>query len=498
MKKRSFSLACLLIISLVGLAQNTQLVYDFNAGRFVNNDYCKDGKPLPLRSGAFVVLKIINVNTFRWKVEMDGRSVNYVTQIPSELQVIFRQPDPASNTKKTEESLGEIGKDVAAMKGIALEVKLANQQDPNPSPVAKELEKSMKSLVEACDEYLLLSQKMANIKFRKVELIGIAKQKWASHKKLEEKLPTPFSVVQMKDDYNAFISFYAKAEAAYQKALNAVKLQQTEKENNTKLASPPANATTDFQKATAQSKAIEEASEGVEAAHAALSENNFLRLIEEVMILQDALANKAYFEVCSAPIQMNGDAVEFEVKTTPVQTSDLMPFEPAKSFPVEVPVKDGLKVDFSVGPTFSFGNNARDEKYYTEPIPGKDSVILLQRDNNNAINPGIAAMMHFYKRSGKSIAFGGMFGIGAGFQSLNDAKLSFYLGASLVLGKQEKIMISTGASYLNVAMLKNKQYVPNNHYATSDMDLGNITEKVFKPSFFISISYNLTNRVEIK
>ncbi|WP_159300715.1 hypothetical protein, partial [Klebsiella pneumoniae] len=86
-------------------------------------------------------------------------------------------------------------------------------------------------------------------------------------------------------------------------------------------------------------------------------------------------------------------------------------------FSFDIPVKQGLKVDFSVGPAFSFGKGARDEKFFLEES-GKDGMsILRERENNNPLNPGVGSFMHIYGRKGKGVAWGGLFGVGAGFQS---------------------------------------------------------------------------------
>ena len=127
-----------------------------------------------------------------------------------------------------------------------------------------------------------------------------------------------------------------------------------------------------------------------------------------------------------------------------------------------------------------------------------DTVKLKRRDNHNIISPGLAAMMHFYPRSGKNIAWGGLFGVGAGFQSTEDINFSLYTGVSLVMGKRQKIMLSAGFSFLRVERLKDKQFEIDKEYPISKIDLANSTEKVFKSSGFLSISYNITNRIEIK
>ena len=459
-----FSLA---IFSQIAFGQNV-IIYDNHKGEFK--------KPIsPVTEGEFVTFKIVNINTFRYKVEIEGTMIDYVTQIPSELQTLFRLPSESVSASKTTDALNEAKDAAEPMKVIAKEV--SDEVRVASTPAKEKLEQALKELTQACDAYILIAQKVANIKFLRVELINLSKHNWENYGKLAEKLPSLRARTALKKDYDDFVTAYAKAYALYTKAINAARVAQD----------------------TVKQKEIEKAEEKLEEANKKLNEEDFLKLIEDVMVLQEALQNSKYFEVKSAPIQMDGDFMEFTVKITPVQTNDLMPFEAAQAFPVSIPARGGLKVDFSVGPIISFGKNSRDEKYYFK-LPETTSAVkdttLSLLNNNNTISPSIAAMMHFYGRSGKTSSIGGLFGVGAGFQSINDVNLSIVAGLSMILGKREKIMLNTGVSYLRIERLKTNQYIDGGKYSPSKVSISDVTEKVFKPSFFLSISYNLTRRVQ--
>jgi hypothetical protein len=196
---------------------------------------------------------------------------------------------------------------------------------------------------------------------------------------------------------------------------------------------------------------------------------------------------------------MDGDMVSYTVNITPCVTRTIGPNKSPMQFKFDIPAKRGLKVDFSVGPALSFSDNSKDDKYFLEEIAGNpDSVKLKKLDNNNSVSPSLAAMMHIYSRGARGFAPGLLFGVGAGFQDAQSINVNIYTGISLVMGKREKVMINIGASWLRVDRIKNKQFADGSNYAVSKIALGDITEKVFKPSFFFGISYNLTNKVEIK
>ena len=147
---------------------------------------------------------------------------------------------------------------------------------------------------------------------------------------------------------------------------------------------------------------------------------------------------------------------------------------------------------------YLFGKNSRDDIYFAEVSKTDPNISTLRkRANNNSISPGIAAMMHFGPRSGKDFRPALMFGVGAGFQNTSDVNLSLYFGGSLVFGKRERVMLSSGVSYLRVTRLKTEQYIVDQQYP-SPTNIADITEKIFKPSFFLALSYNLTNKLEIK
>jgi len=467
-----------LLLFLLGSHLNAQIVYDFSKGQFAE-------KITPVKTGEFVVLKINNVNTFRYKVEIEGKSINYVTPVPSELQTLFRLQDQVTTQQKTNDALKDIqaAQQLVQQNGDDVNKKFRGVSDSPQTDVDKkkdELRDALDKLVEATREYAEIAQNIASVKFKRIELINIAKQKWESFSQMDEKLGGFLSESEMRTSYNGFIAYYAKIESLFQEAESKVLLVND----------------ADIKKNVHASLA--DARKKMEKGHENITEENFLKLIGDVLLLQAALKNPENFNVVSPPIQVDGDFVYFKVKVTPVQTNDLLPYESAKAFSIEVPAKGGWKSDFSVGPAISFGKNAKDELYFTQTTLKKDTLTLKSRANNNAISPAMAAMMHFYPRNGKNATFSFLFGVGAGFQTINDLNLSLYGGAGTVLGKRQKIMVNVGLSYFRVNRLKTDQFEYNKDYPSDQLISNNAVEKVFKQSFFFSISYNITNTIEVK
>jgi hypothetical protein len=514
MKKIVESLIFLLLLG-VANAQTVlpKLVYDFSKGHFLDNDYVKNGKLQPMPYGSFAVVEVINVNTFRYRVEITGRGVDYVTQMPSELQAIFRQQKTNGNTAAGQQQ-GEAA--AAQMQSVAESAKnrnntlaadIANKRaakallpaqvrkvtksgnarniaNPALAKAEQEIEaltlaqaqkepfaEAMEKLAAACKEYVEVARKVSLIKFTRAELINVSKQDWPDHKSMEDNMPTVLGRDEMRSHFDKFTQYYAEARGLYN---NALLLAEGD-----------------------DKKKVEEAKKMIEEGYQKITEDNYLKLIDDVYTLQEAMAIAKSFTVTSPPVQIQGDAVAFDIKAAPVKVNDLLNHTPEKSFGVEIPTKGGLKVDFSVGPVFSFGKNAKDELYFLQPVANNaDSVDLTARPNNNVLSPGIAAMMYAYAR-GKDTRIGGCFGVGANVENFDNVKASFYLGIGAIFGKRQKLTTSLGLGFLRVDRLKETQY-STKRYKASEIAIGNVTEKVFKGSFFLSIGYNLSTRTEIK
>lgn len=452
----------------------------------------------PVRTGEFTIFEITNINKFLYKVEMEGRVFELQTPIPTELQTLFRlnptELAKTANNEKSAEAAGIIKKEIDNM-NMAKDVATAAAADARANALAKvgdvkamtekkaaeDFEKAMEELVKNCTEYYDRSTQISKYVFelRKVrnEYVSIAQMDLPSAQIRAKAADVSIPSANVKDEYFALKNLYHKVERQYNDALaKAVKAGATEEEK----------------------QLIKDALENIEEADKLIDEEGLLGLLTEVDFLGAELQNPKNFMAVSPPVQMDGDFVGYEVTITPTTTKTPGAFKNPINFKFDIPAKGGWKADFSVGPVVSFGDNAKDETYFVKEVTGQDSVTLEKQDNNNAISPGIAAMMHFYPRTGKNWAVGGLFGVGAGFQSVSDVNFSLYAGASVVLGKRQKIMLNTGVSYLRVERLKSPEFKAGSKYETARIVIGDVTEKVFKPSFFLSISYNLTNRVEIK
>ena len=338
---------------------------------------------------------------------------------------------------------------------------------------AGSLKIEMDDLVRRCSAFVVEARKIRMYKLRRSELTTLAKRPWFNHAALIDVLPTKLTVADMHNDVANFADAYYKAKAQYSIAIDAA---------------------TD----ASVKKRIEEALKEFEEGYHNVDEDNLTKLVDDINELQLALADPRSFIALAPSVQAEDcDFVEYNIIIEPNQPdSRLIPAGARQPIPVVIPVKGGWKADFSVGLNLSFGNGAKDEKYYLTPTSeGKGK--LAMATNENVLRPGIAAMLHAYRRTGKNYAAGFMMGVGAGFKAENTLTASYYLGGSLVLGKKQKITLNTGVSFLSVDRLK-AAYSLNTDYSIESTKISDVTEKALKPSFFIGISYNIANRVIIK
>lgn len=443
------------------------------------DDINNTGITTPVKNRDFAVFKIENINKFLYKVEISGKGFNLDTPVPTELQTLFRltaeEKNAITDNDKATKATEDIKTENNVMKNIADEIAV-KESKPKSKVTNEELELKAKiiDLNVVCGTYYKkaaeLTGRLFDLKVLKVDLINSA-QMDASRTFIKGMKAVSTPVPSVEKLYRDFLKLYAEVEIYYENARAA---------------------TTNVE----YLKKIDEATDKIEKSFEVFKEENILTLHNEIAFLHGELNNDSNYIVQAPPIQMNGDFVEYECKITPSQTNTLGAYKNVTNIKFIIPSCSGVKVDFSVGPTLSFGKGSKDELYYLEESTTAGKSYLRQRDNNNAALPGLAAMMHVYSRGVKEAKIGVLFGVGAGFQSIEDVDLSFYLGASVILGKMQKVMINTGISFLRVDRLKNNEFVEGNEYTTQDFDLDNVVEKVFKPSFFIGLSYSLAKRVD--
>ncbi len=465
----------LIILFLLGIqgAYSQSIIIDWqNFDESIKNAELLESVPF----GKFHSFQIKDINKFLYKVTVQGANIELETPIPTELQTLFRvskgeREETAKNTElanavknsETENSL--LNSFLVEMQLGALGV----ARDPAVVEREQDLQNFFQKNIELQNLFIRISDMVYSLKLIKVKLINHAlkdipfseMEEILSDNKLIPKDPS-FELSKVKNKFSEVQLIYKNLKEKYSDLNSEVKKAFEATENSFKV----------------------------------LSEETILVLFGEVDYLYSELKNKNNFIVMAPPVQAQEDFVNYQISVKPSKTNTLGAYKNPVSVDFDVPVRGGLKVDFSVGPAFSFGDKARDEQFFFEKVDPDttENVTLSARTNNNAITPSIGAFMHFYRRSGKNTSFGGLFGVGTGLQSLDDFQVNYYAGLSLVLGKKQKIMLNSGVSFLRVDRLKEDQFVVDEEYMKNEFEISDVVEKVYKPSFFLSLTYSLANR----
>lgn len=149
---------------------------------------------------------------------------------------------------------------------------------------------------------------------------------------------------------------------------------------------------------------------------------------------------------------------------------------------LKVPVHGGIKINTSVG--LNFGQYFRDNNEYFL----KDGVVT--SSEGDKFIPYVSTMLHFYPRSASEVTLGGSFGIGfplAASESVESAPV-FFLGSSLLFGKQDRLVLTGGLKGGKVRRLDRGFAVGD----VVDVGVGDIPLKsVYELGAFLGLSFNL-------
>lgn len=426
--------------------------------------------------------RIINLNTFAKKVLINGRMISLSTDRPAEIATLFRiktddkQTEADKNLADTQKQITKMDKvkEEASVKLTAASADTKEKQNATlnarKASIRKEIGQ-LDSLVDACNDYYTEANKAKDIlKVQKLLAATMTDGTYYTDKMMEQALKdrkiTASKIDDLEKQFDAFEDAYEKANAQYTKSFNAA-IDAGDKDHADK---------------------IKEAQEQVRTNYEALEKQYGDALMNTTDFFLKALnpVNYAFTSPNRMFAQDDVDELEFYVQVGGV-AEDLSSKE---AFKKTLRVTGGLKIDYSVGPVLKF---ISDDKFY---LSGDT---LKQRDKvkfAGTVTPGIASMMHVYKRTCGYAAIGGMFGINADFNELTDVNLGFLFGGSVILGRSQKVIISSGVSYSNVNRLKTNEYSVGRVY--KDVKIESVTERVLRPSFFVSFSLAISKRNVVK
>lgn len=217
---------------------------------------------------------------------------------------------------------------------------------------------------------------------------------------------------------------------------------------------------------------------------------DFEKLVQQVQRVIHLLEKEETYEYISAPIQPKNDMATFDV-VIKAKNKDIE-VDNSKSFTHSVSVKGGTRIDFSIGLAASYFSNTNVYEIYT--INGQNKIGL---KGKNLTVPSLVTMISMTNRTTKYGAIGGSAGLGI---DTNNGKIqlsNFFIGPTLILGKYDRMMLTSGAAIRNVGQLKNG-YEVDKTIITQSSDISTALSDNYKVGFFVGLTYNLTNNVRNK
>ncbi|MBO0937429.1 hypothetical protein J2I47_12810 [Fibrella sp. HMF5335] len=452
----------LLTLLLIGAALTLRaqvITYDYAARTYVTLDKATN-KYVPVLDSSEVFLPygtnssyiLININPFAQRILINSKLYSISTPIPAQLLAVFSiKLEAAKELTNTDEQIKEMV-DVEKNAGTVRVLKL-----------------EMDTLVSECRDYYKKARKIDDALFVKERLIGTM-----GDKRFYDAVSMTAALVNRKINLAMMDTLEANFEA-FDKAYDRVAVRYLK-------AIKTAHDANEKDKEARISTALNQ----VDRSYRELEKKYKNTLADIGQLFANAIDSTSYV-VKSLPVKLMGkagdaDEVEYEVNIDDQQFVD--PF----------PVKGGWKLDYSVGPVANF---VADEQFFFEVSGDKNT--LRQRDKGglfNTITPTVSSMMHVFKRKHTGFAIGGLFGINAGFKEFTDIKLGFLAGASAIIGRSQKVFVSTGVSYLPINRLKEGQFVTGTSYPGVKID--DVTDRALRPSWFLAISLGITKRSVIK
>lgn len=178
-------------------------------------------------------------------------------------------------------------------------------------------------------------------------------------------------------------------------------------------------------------------------------------------------------------IKPETDITNLKLSLQPTDSARLKGVRERSLMPIELNTYGGIKINASLGLSFT--------SFFDRPqaYGVRDSLIV--GDNQDAFLPVISSFIHFYPQSKRQASIGGTFGIGIGIGGEDAGLQNYFFGPSLILGKGQRVVFSTGLMGGRVERLA-QGYEVGDAY-----ELGGVlpTKNIYEFGYFLGISFNL-------
>ena len=209
--------------------------------------------------------------------------------------------------------------------------------------------------------------------------------------------------------------------------------------------------------------------------------------IHSLLILNDNTTS--LFEYVSDPIQPSQDVAIFKVKVDK-NDKDASLFYNERDFSYKEFTRHGIRFDLNIGVAGSFYNK---DNFYEIKADSVD-IRRISKTDKSGFSPSFVGFFTTSYRSATHWSYGLSAGVGISADDGTITLDNFFIGPSLIVGRYERVNLTTGVSFKNLPRLnsgfKEGQEIPNGY--TEE----NVTSKSYQPAFFIALTYNLTKGVK--
>lgn len=206
------------------------------------------------------------------------------------------------------------------------------------------------------------------------------------------------------------------------------------------------------------------------------------KIVGEAVAIAERLTDSNGYEIASDPIQPEGDILQFKVE---VKKNDNIKREGMyieREFFYKQPLYGGFRMDWSIGLAGSMYPNTAT---YTLDADSK----IQKTDDKHLFSPAFVGLATMSKRKTGYLAWGASGGMGLDINSGKVQISNFYAGATLLLGRKERLFITAGLSVKNVRKIRNGLV---GQKVTPSSDLSSFMLDKYKLGPFLSLSYSLT------
>ena len=177
----------------------------------------------------------------------------------------------------------------------------------------------------------------------------------------------------------------------------------------------------------------------------------------------------------------DGDEVDIEISVLKKGSNT-----PVHKVKYKTLIHGDFKINFHAGLAFDFFNANKSYSYMSLPDNNK---AILEDELPLNVTPNIAIFANGYKKSKNNVNWGISLGIGGSV----DKGLSYYSGISCLIGRNDRLVITTGPSVAQRDHLRSIYQVGDIFDGNNAPEIKELVEKKYSAGWFISIGFNLNS-----